>query len=511
MKKLLTTTTILLLFGFLFSGCEDFLSRNPISSASPETFWKSKEDANLWLAGTYDALQTSLKTGFFEWGEARSDNFIATGTGPTQIKVFTNTLVAGDVGLAVMTSWKDIYTTVSRCNYGMKYTSKMIENNVDAGIETYQDYMGQYYGIRALMYFYGIRVWGRMPIIGNEPIESLSQNIYFARSPMDSCKKVILNDLDSCIKKINLTDRKHYFSLGAAYALKADVHMWFKEFDLAEQSITKMESLNYYKWVSNSNDWKKIFTEPDGSTETIFSLYFEQLQDNGGSGIGQKLGSSSNTSQYSVSPDLFKKFVESNRNGGKDARWELCFDTLTYSSTQSNLQDRFGKYFPWDAKLVRTGESRTGGFVYDPSNMCNAKIPVYRYADIQLMKAEILCRRGEYQKALNIVNAARIRVGNYVSAKLTDFTDPATEVFDCIMDERRIELLGEGKRWFDLIRVSDASYDYFHKIMDPVMATRVGSSDFIGMNEGKILFPIESNAFNANPLLRGDQNPPYSE
>lgn len=510
MKKTLKITAIIL-YGALLSGCDDFLSRTPISSASPDTFWNTKEDADLWIAGTYDALQATLRTGALDWGESRSDNFVSSGVGSMQVKVTTNTLVAGDNDLVVLTSWKNIYTTISRCNYGLKYMPQMIENNIDGGKETYKDYMGQYYGLRALMYFYAIRVWGRVPLVGNTAIESLSQNYFFGRSPIDSCKKVILSDLDSCINNINFTNRKYYFSLGAAYALKTDVHMWFKEYDLAEQSIKKLEALNYYKWVLNSNEWKKIFTEPEGSNETIFTLYFEQLQDNGGSGIAQRLGSSSNTSTFSIAEDLFKSLVIRNKNGNIDARWAMCFDTITYASTLSNLQDKCGKYFVWDATQTRIGESKTGGFVYDPVNMCDAKIPIYRYADIQLLKAEIYCRKAEYQKALDIVNQVRARVGYLVDAKLTDFADPDTEVLNCVMEERRIEFFGEGKRWFDLIRVSNSSFDYFHKIMDPIMASRNGSADYIGMNEGRILFPIESTAFAVNPLLRGDQNPPYSE
>ncbi len=512
MKKTFKITAILLL-GIILIGCDDFLTKDPISSATPNTFWKTKDDANIWVAGTYDAMQTALKTNFIDWGEGRADNFAPAGLGSWTIKLSSNALVAGDADVAAIISWKGIYTTIQRCNYGLKYTNKMMEDNIDAASETYKDYIGQYYGMRALMYFYGIRVWGRVPIVGNDPIESLTQNQFFARSPMDSCKKVILNDLDSCIKYINTTDRKYYFSLGAAYALKADVHMWFKEYDLAEQSILKLEDLKYHKWVTNADNWKKIFTQPETSTETIFSLYYEQLKDNGGSGIAIRLGSSSSTSSYFATSDLFQNLVDRNRDGGKDARWEMCFDTLTYSTSTTipYIANRCGKYYPWDPKLTRTGESRTGGFVFDASNLCDAKIPIYRYADIQLLKAEIYYRRGEYQKSLDIVNAARLRVGNYVFAKLSNFTDPATEVLDCIMQERRIELLGEGKRWFDLIRVSNSSFDYFHKIMDPVMTTRINSSNFLGLNEGKILFPIEANAFAANPLLRGDQNPPYSE
>jgi hypothetical protein len=418
--------------------------------------------------------------------------------------------VAGDLDLAGYLSWSPLYGVISRCNYGIKYTTFMKEQNIDAGAETYKDYIGQYYGLRALMYFYAMRVWGRVPIVGEVPIESLDQDYFFGRSSVDSCKKVILSDLDNCIANINVTDKKYYFSLAAAYALKADVHMWFKEYDLALVSILKLENLKYHSWIQTRDDWKKIFTQPDISKEIIFSLFYEQLQDNGGNGIGIRIGSSSHQSQYTISADLFKELADRNTASNKDVRFSACFDTLTYATTKLYVQIQCGKYFAWDPTLARVGESRKGGFVYDPAFLCSAKSPIYRYADIELLKAEIYCHTKEYQKALDIVNLVRKRVGYLLVAKLSDFTDPDNEVLDCVMKERRLELLAEGKRWFDLQRGGDGQNVYFHKIMDPVMVTRNGTN-FLGTNEGRILFPIEATAFSSNPKLRGDQNPPYSE
>jgi len=519
--------TLLILVAVFLSSCNDFLNEDPISTASPNTFWKSKEDADLWTAGTYDGVQYALRTAFLDWGENRSDNVLAVGTGNTQLKMYNNAIVAGDKDLIPMNSWQKLYTVISRCNYGLKYLPVMIQNNVGAGTETYKDYMGQYYGLRALMYFYATRVWGRVPIVGNEPIESLNQINYLTRSPIDSVKKVILADLDKCILNINSTDKKYYFSLGAAYALKADVHMWFKEYDLAMAAILKLEALNYHKYVTNTDDWKKIFTDPTTSSEVIFSLHFNQLLDGtagSSGGIALYMGSSDFGSYYSISKPLFTEYANRNHLYGpsvKDVRWVHSFDTLSLNTiviptltTPSALvaYNPCGKYFPWDASKARAGSNVKGGFIYDLLNRCSAKIPVYRYADIQLLKAEIYCQKGEYQKALDIVNLIRKRVGFTIEASLADFTvDPASEVLDCILKERRLEFYGEGKRWFDLIRVSNSSLDYFHKIMDPIMAGRSGASNFLGDNEGKVLFPIESTAFAANPGLRGDQNPPYSE
>jgi hypothetical protein len=47
--------------------------------------------------------------------------------------------------------------------------------------------------------------------------------------------------------------------------------------------------------------------------------------------------------------------------------------------------------------------------------------------------------------------------------------------------------------------------------MNPLLAGRTGGILYDGQNMGRILYPINSAMFNANPQLRGDQNPPYDE
>jgi hypothetical protein len=109
-----------------------------------------------------------------------------------------------------------------------------------------------------------------------------------------------------------------------------------------------------------------------------------------------------------------------------------------------------------------------------------------------------------------------------VPARLVDYTGTPEQIGIAIqrtvLQERQLELLGEGKRWFDLCRIGKIydyslnGYDYLREVMNPLLASRAGATLFnTDVNMGRILFPIPQFIINANPLLRGKQNPPYSE
>jgi len=78
-------------------------------------------------------------------------------------------------------------------------------------------------------------------------------------------------------------------------------------------------------------------------------------------------------------------------------------------------------------------------------------------------------------------------------------------------------LIGEGKRWFDLCRIgkiydySDSGYAYLREVMNPILSEINGAILYEGKNTGRVLYPLNSAVFNANPKLVGDQNPPYDE
>ena len=92
--------------------------------------------------------------------------------------------------------------------------------------------------MRALMYFYAIRVWGGVPKI-TEPMEDVSsQERYYGRTSVEELKAFILEDIEKALEHIGAsTDMssasKYYLNRGAIMALRVDVLMWYKENDKA--------------------------------------------------------------------------------------------------------------------------------------------------------------------------------------------------------------------------------------------------------------------------------------
>lgn len=494
-------------------GC-NVIEKEPISSIEPEQFFQNKNDANAFMAGIYNSMQTTLRTNYFDWGEVRSDNVEPEGTGTAQAKLVNNALAANDNDLNAVTNWSDLYRTISLCNMAIQVFPGLIERNLDNASPQYRDQLGQAYALRGLMYFYALRVWGRVPIV-NEVITRPDQQLYYPRAPIDSVKKQILSDIDKSLLTIGTTPSKYYIQRAAVFAFKTDVHMWFQEYQAA---VDASANVTGYSYISTPAQWKTIFVDPELSTETIFNLFWNSAErNNQGVGVCARLGSRSNTSNYRIRPAVVTPYYTRQINGRKaDSRLWLSIDTLQAPNIVQYdlLNEQYGKF------MAINPINNT--FTYVNNNDCSVKLPIYRYADVMLLRAEALARLNRFTEALAILNAIRARVGYTVQAQRSDYTGTDEQVGIAIqrtiLAERQLEFIGEGKRWFDLCRIgrmydfTSTGYDYLRSVMNPILQGRVGAVAYdTDLNMGRILYPLNSDVINANPLLRGQQNPPYSE
>jgi len=120
------------------------------------------------------------------------------------------------------------------------------------------------------------------------------------------------------------------------------------------------------------------------------------------------------------------------------------------------------------AASTRDDMTTRGCFTYSgtrPHNNIAANWIVYRASDPILMKAEAMAALSSFDasylaSAMQLTKAIFIRSNPTIQAnRLNFFYGTQSEVMDYILRERQREFIGEGKRWFDLVRLAYRSGD----------------------------------------------------
>lgn len=141
---------------------------------------------------------------------------------------------------------------------------------------------------------------------------------------------------------------------------------------------------------------------------------------------------------------------------------------------------------------------------------CSQGLIMYRLGNIMYLRAEALNQLGRGEEALDIVNTMRQRVGYLKDAKTeVGSTGNKYEVESVILEERQLELYGEGCRWFDLMRTGRL-VDVMNEVYSARQANAGVTVTGFG-HEGTKYWPIYYREFESNKALAGDQNQPYTE
>lgn len=150
----------------------------------------------------------------------------------------------------------------------------------------------------------------------------------------------------------------------------------------------------------------------------------------------------------------------------------------------------------------------------------NSNWIIYRLSDVLLMKAEAITRLDaptteQLQDAFNCVTMILYRSNPSVTTdrdklSFTDYQEPS-QLFDLVMRERRREFFGEGKRWFDLVRM--AEHDGTTTNMLTLLLTKYATNTnavrakLASMNS--LYSPVYENELKVNPNLH--QNPAWEK
>jgi len=256
--------------------------------------------------------------------------------------------------------------------------------------------------------------------------------------------------------------------------------MWNHDYVKAENYSRKLLELNRYNLVKGS-DFNKVCSSAI-TEENILTLKWSYMN-NGYNPIAQTM----TTLYVLVSKKVKDKWAEA--EWLKDVRRRQTIDSsVVYASNHLsyiNPAAAMWKYEP-GKRLV--------------SNVNEKFIPLYRLADIKLLRAEALNKLADaqvgsysHQDALDALNEIRKRAGldpkTLTDKDIVEASSLTYGIESAILQERQFELLGEGKRWFDLMRTGRAMTtmnDYFETDMKPFGVTNYTKFT----NEWQLYWPV---------------------
>ncbi|UKB81717.1 RagB/SusD family nutrient uptake outer membrane protein [Chryseobacterium sp. MEBOG07] len=142
---------------------------------------------------------------------------------------------------------------------------------------------------------------------------------------------------------------------------------------------------------------------------------------------------------------------------------------------------------PFSKKLVKTSNTIADG---------GSNFVVLRLADVFLMMAECFAEQNDFANANLYVNKIKTRAG-IVAVNLSTKDALLNE----IDRERRLEFVGEGHRWFDLLRTGKAI-----SVMTAHFNNNAGYST-AQIKPYHLLMPVPQGQINTDPAIK--QNPGY--
>jgi hypothetical protein len=404
------------------AGCSSFLDVTPKTEVPADKAIVDATSARAAAAGIYDALQSGSYYGgnYPVFLDLSGDDVSHTGTFSTFRDADGNVLTSDNSTIGGI--WNAIYDGINRANTVIARVPSIPGLGATEGDQI----TGEAYFVRALMYHDLIKVFGGptptdlgVPI-RTTPTTSISETFNVSRATVGAVYTQINADLDKAEALITQTEDTRRVSLGAVFALRARVKLYQKDYAAALAAADIVIDSGSYALAPRYSD---LFSADGSDTpEDIFRLTFTPQDAN----------------------NIAFLYLARTVGGRREVAPAVLFRSL-YEATDKRRD--------WNISFDASG--RRYGSKY-PSAVGSEDIHIIRLGEIYLIKAEAEAQLNQLPEAVATLNAVRARAGAspYVFGTAGATTQP--EIVNLVIKERRLELVYEGHRFADLIRLGIA-------------------------------------------------------
>ncbi|MFC4870718.1 RagB/SusD family nutrient uptake outer membrane protein [Negadavirga shengliensis] len=488
-----------------FAGCAD-LEERPVGLLAPESLFNSANDVQTAIFGAYGWIASERLYGrqFVTALMLRGDMVDIGDRGTPAERQQVNDFNMDDNNGMIRSFWPYWYQVISAVNAAIAGADIVDMSDADRN-----RLVAEARFVRAFSYFHLVRTFGDIPYIDyfiTDP-ESVKE---LSKTPAAQVYEGILADLvfaKEWLPDTQPSDVRSRPTKGTAASYLATVHLTLENYQ---------QAYNEAKWVIDNKsrfgydleaDYQDLFRAElaNNMREHIFAVEFLGQQ-NGGGGAND---------------DLMAPMT--GIRGADELGWSVCVPSMAVYNTWDDRDYRKGVSFAAEApvngvmtpysQFDNTQRPHIAKYRRYPGNS-NAEgrysdhnYAAMRYAEILLTAAEALTEvnNGPNAEAIGYVNEVRERArnaGGQVSTFPEDVQSGLSKdaFIDLVLEERRIELSFEFKRWYDIQR------------------RRMGDQVFKGPNSLEpqanfdasrdYLMPLPRIELDVNPNL-GPQNPGY--
>ena len=462
------------------TACNDFLTESPEAFISEDQYYKTQADAITAVNAVYfflnsggPSIQTPYNT-LFNTGMNFAGDDEDPGPGATNPDVRSLAVLAhSSTNLRVYELWQQHYAAIKKANVVLeKVPAINFDNTLKARL------LAEAKFLRGLYYFNLVRLYGDVPLITEYQKFVSASDYAVAKSPSTDVYAQIEKDLTEAAAVLPVSygsPDAGRATAGAAKALLAKVY-------LTKASLPLNIASHYPDAVTKAEE---VLSAADGGTGTygydLFANYadvFLPATKNGKEHIfsaqfkSNALMQGNNQNPRSIPtaiPGLTGSYADMVRfytNGTDkffsifklyqpiDKRKRVTFVTSFTSPTNGR---KYG--LPIANAAVTNDSTPFFNKTWDPNSTAvtsesAANVAIIRYAELLLIHAEAENEaNGPTAKAYKSLNKVRNRAG------LPDLTPGLTkdQFREAVYLDRRLELVFEYHRWFDLIRQKDAS------------------------------------------------------
>ena len=249
MKKNFIYVALLAITLFGFSSCSDFLDRIPDDELSDGSFWKTPNDAKMFIADVYRQALPGGDAGDID-GDIESDNAVH------GIKWAAGDVSRGIYDPAAM-GWSGDYKAIRACNILLS----KIDNIPDYDQADKEAVMGEARFLRGYIYFGLIQTFGGVPYV-DQPVD-LKEMGNITRTPVEEVYAKVMEDFDYAIAHLPAEWGSSDYgraTKGAANAMKARAALYFKHYDTAAKAVMDSGMYELYD-ADNTGKYAHLFWE----------------------------------------------------------------------------------------------------------------------------------------------------------------------------------------------------------------------------------------------------------